>query len=134
MRNQNPFLSSSAATWPLPSSEGCRPLHCCRWILVGRMSWGHIGNRRGDPWCGRPATYARRQTNVSSSPSSTSPTAYQCQKTNVRTCAGQLRAPPKHAFPPWCKRLPHLQCLTPNPSHSFAYMPAWTVATEVRLP
>ena len=98
------------------------------------MSWGHIENRRGDPWCGRPATYTRRQTNVGSSPSSTSSTAYQCQKTNVRTCAGQLHAPPKHAFPPWCKHLPHLQSLTPNPSHSFAYMPAWMVAAGVRLP
>src|SRR6266568_2895629 len=52
-------------------------------------------------------------------------------KKNVRICAAHLRAPPKHVVPLRCQCLPHLQlscwCLTPNPSHLFAYMPARTL-------
>ena len=52
------FRPVTTATWPLPSSEGCRPPYTASKCFGRVYELG--GNARGDPWCGRPARYMRK--------------------------------------------------------------------------
>ena len=57
----SPHAPKLAATWPLPSNEGCRPPNVnVGGSWDGLMGWEQVGNTRGDPWYGRPTRYVRR--------------------------------------------------------------------------
>ena len=59
--SSSPHAPKLAATWPLPSNEGCRPPNVdVDGSLGGLVCWEQVGNTRGDPWYGRPTRYVRR--------------------------------------------------------------------------
>jgi len=76
------------------------------------MGWGQVGNKRGDPWCGRPTRYARRQTTVG-----LSPFTYPLLLLTLKMLSGH--APPTYA--------PHTTCGSPpmlTPASAIAPVPA----------
>ena len=127
-----PTITQIAATWPLPSSEGCRPLHLCRWM---RMSWVHRGNKRGDPCVGDP-----RGTRGDEPRSVHLPHLLPLPPTHVNRASGHASTtylPHKTCHSTTTPRLTQLQlpwrCLTPICSRAPCMPVRALAAAEVRL-